>query len=227
MPSSLNKRRNHLLEIGASLLIVALAFVAVRTIWLNEVRRPTPLDAVEIVQYQGQKLSSVNDFVENSIKGPQYVNKESYRLAVVGLRNDTATLTYNEVIEEHPIFQKVVTLHCIEGWNVTILWEGVLVKDLIEHVEADPQARIVKFYASDGYSTSLPLDFLIENDILVAYKMNGVVLPPERGFPFQLVAEQQLGYKWIKWLTRIELSDDVDFKGYWESRGYSNNADLP
>ena len=59
MPSSLNKRRNHLLEIGASLLIVALAFVAVRTIWLNEVRRPTPLDAVEIVQYQGQKLSSV------------------------------------------------------------------------------------------------------------------------------------------------------------------------
>jgi len=62
--------------------------------------------------------------------------------------------------------------------------------------------------------------------ILLAYKMNGVVLPPERGAPFQLVAESKWGYKWIKWTTRIELSDDADYEGYWESRGYSNDADL-
>jgi DMSO/TMAO reductase YedYZ molybdopterin-dependent catalytic subunit len=57
--------------------------------------------------------------------------------------------------------------------------------------------------------------------------MNGLVLPPERGFPFQLVAESKYGYKWIKWITEIELSDNVNYKGFWESKGFSNDAGLP
>jgi DMSO/TMAO reductase YedYZ molybdopterin-dependent catalytic subunit len=85
----------------------------------------------------------------------------------------------------------------------------------------------VIFYAYDGYSTSLPLNYILENDILIAYKMNGLTLPPERGFPFQLVAESKYGYKWIKWITGIELSDNVNYKGFWESRGWPNDADLP
>ena len=56
--------------------------------------------------------------------------------------------------------------------------------------------------------------------------MNNITFPPERGFPFQLVAESKFGYKWIKWITEIELYDDADYRGYWESRGYSNNAEL-
>jgi DMSO/TMAO reductase YedYZ molybdopterin-dependent catalytic subunit len=67
----------------------------------------------------------------------------------------------------------------------------------------------------------------MENDIIMAYKMNGVKLPAERGFPFHLVAESKMGYKWIKWITEIELSDDEDYRGYWESRGFSNDANLP
>jgi DMSO/TMAO reductase YedYZ molybdopterin-dependent catalytic subunit len=66
----------------------------------------------------------------------------------------------------------------------------------------------------------------MDNDILVAYKMNGIDLPPERGYPFQLVAESKWGYKWIKWITDIELSNDEEYEGYWESRGYSNSGDL-
>jgi DMSO/TMAO reductase YedYZ molybdopterin-dependent catalytic subunit len=56
--------------------------------------------------------------------------------------------------------------------------------------------------------------------------MNNITLPAERGFPFQLVAESKWGYKWIKWVTEIELSDNLNYKGYWESRGYSNNGNL-
>ena len=56
--------------------------------------------------------------------------------------------------------------------------------------------------------------------------MNNVTLPPERGFPFQLVAESKWGYKWIKWITEIEFSENEYYKGYWESRGYSNNGNL-
>ena len=114
----------------------------------------------------------------------------------------------------------------MEGWSVTILWEGFLVRDLLVEAEPLEDAEVVIFHAYDGYTTSVPIDYIMDNDILMAYKMNDVVLPPERGFPFQLVAESKWGYKWIKWITEIELSDDVDYEGYWESRGFPNSADL-
>jgi DMSO/TMAO reductase YedYZ molybdopterin-dependent catalytic subunit len=56
--------------------------------------------------------------------------------------------------------------------------------------------------------------------------MNNVTLPPERGFPFQLVSESKWGYKWIKWITELEISDNISYRGFWERRGYSNTADL-
>ena len=93
-----------------------------------------------------------------------------------------------------------------------------MVRDLIQEAGNLSTAKIVIFTASDGYTTSLPLEYFFTNDILLAYKMNGLVIPPERGFPFQLVAESKYGYKWIKWMTKIELSDNINYQGYWESR---------
>jgi len=87
-------------------------------------------------------------------------------------------------------------------------------------------ARSVVFTAVDGYTTSFPLAYFYENDILLAYSMNGVTLPPARGFPFQLVAEDKWGYKWCKWVTSIELVAEEDPGGYWEDRGYANDGDL-
>jgi DMSO/TMAO reductase YedYZ molybdopterin-dependent catalytic subunit len=186
--------------------------------------RPPVLQYAEVREYEGQDLSSINDFRENSIKGPQYIDLESYRLNVTGLVENPLTFTYDEVVNGSQSYQKVVTLYCVEGWDVTLLWEGVLVEDLIEQAQALPEAEVVIFHAYDGYTTSLPLDYIVEQDILMAYRMNEVDLPPERGAPFQLVAESRLGYKWIKWITEIELSDDVEYKGFWERRGYSNDA---
>ena len=183
------------------------------------------IEPVEIKEYAGRPLSSMDDFRENSIKGPQYLTKETYQLFITGLVENTLAYTYDDVIDNYTNHQKVVTLHCVEGWEVTILWEGVLVRELIEEAGIEPAAKTVIFYAYDGYSTSLPLDYIVNHDILMAYKMNGLVLPPERGFPFQLVAESKLGYKWIKWITEIKVSDHVNYRGYWESRGFSNDAD--
>jgi DMSO/TMAO reductase YedYZ molybdopterin-dependent catalytic subunit len=184
------------------------------------------LPSAEIREYEGVNLSSIGDFRENSIKGPQRIDLDSYRLKVTGLVDNPGEYTVDEATAGFQSYRKVVTLHCVEGWSVTILWEGLLVKDLIEHALALPEANTVIFHAYDGYTTSLPLDYIMDQDILMAYKMNDVLLPPQRGAPFQLVAESKLGYKWIKWITEIELSDDAQYKGYWESRGYSNDADL-
>ncbi len=184
------------------------------------------LEPAEIMEYEGEKLSSVDDFRENSIKGPQHIDIESYRLKISGFVENLTNYTYDEVIDGYKHYKKVVTLDCVEGWSVDILWEGMLVRDLITASNPLPNAKMVIFHAYDGYTTSLPLDYILSNDIIMAYRMNEINLPPERGYPFQLVAESKWGYKWIKWITEIELSDDVDYKGYWESRGYSDTGDL-
>ncbi len=184
------------------------------------------LVAAQVTEYQGEKLSSINDFRENSIRGPQYVDIDRYQLEITGLVREPKAYTYDQVIDQNQHYKKVVTLNCVEGWSVTILWEGVLVSDIIEAANPQPEAKVVIFHAYDGYTSSFPLDYLRDSDIIMAYKMNEVTLPPQRGFPFQLVAESKWGYKWIKWITKIELSDDTSYRGYWERRGFSNSGDL-
>ncbi len=187
---------------------------------------PNALPGVEVRAYQGNDLSSMNDFRENSIRGPQYVNTSDYRLTVTGLTNKTDVYTYQDILAKYPHYSKIVTLFCVEGWDATILWEGVLVRDLILDAGIDPRANTVIFTAHDGYTTSFPLEYLMNHDILMAYKMNNVTLPAERGYPFQLVAQDKWGYKWIKWIEKIQLTDDPNYRGYWEQRGYSNTGDL-
>jgi DMSO/TMAO reductase YedYZ molybdopterin-dependent catalytic subunit len=178
----------------------------------------------QVRDYQGKKLDSITDFRENSIKGPQYLDPKTYRLTVDGLVAKPASYTYGQVLGDFKHFTKVVQLDCVEGWSVKILWEGVNVRDVLASAGVEPAARTVILHAHDGYTTSFPVEYLTGNDRLLAYKMNGVTMPPERGFPFQLVAEDKWGYKWIKWIERIELSPRTDYRGYWESRGYSNDG---
>lgn len=123
-------------------------------------------------------------------------------------------------------YSKVVELNCVVGWRATILWEGIKLIELLDKSNVQNEAKKVIFYAQDGYSTSLPLEYIKNKEILLAYKINGVMLPSEKGFPFQLVAENKWGYKWIKWITKIELSDDTEYKGTYESSGYSKDGDL-
>ncbi len=184
------------------------------------------IPGVEVRQYEGQDLSSINDFRENSISGTQHVDIANYNLQVTGLVENSANYTYQEVISDFTNAKKVVRLNCVEGWSVDILWEGVQLKDVLAKAGPLPEAKVVIFHAVDGYTTSFPIEYIFNNNILMAYKMNDVTLPPERGYPFELVAESKWGYKWIKWITEIELSDNINYRGYWEERGYSNNGDL-
>jgi DMSO/TMAO reductase YedYZ molybdopterin-dependent catalytic subunit len=186
---------------------------------------PVELAAAEIREYEGKDLSSINDFRENSIKGPQYISQDDYKLNVVGLVEKPLSLSYDEVLDRDQ-FEKVVTLYCVEGWDATILWEGILIQDLLDEAGVMDEAVVAIFHAEDGYTSSLPLDVIRESDLLMAHKMNGVTLPPERGFPFQVVAESKWGYKWVKWVTTIELSDDSEYRGTWEERGYNNDGDI-
>jgi len=187
---------------------------------------PTNLGYLEIREYKGQDLSSINDFRENSISGPQYVDKKAYKLSIIGLVKNPKDYFYEDIINKFKHYTKVTTLNCVEGWSATVLWEGVRIMDLVNDASPSEDAEIIIFHAEDGYTTGLPVEYIRDNDLILAYKINEVILPEERGFPFQLVAESKWGYKWCRWVNGLEFSDDTDYEGYWERRGYSNTADL-
>jgi DMSO/TMAO reductase YedYZ molybdopterin-dependent catalytic subunit len=185
---------------------------------------PSMSQAREIRGYQGKPLDVFDRNYDNSIKGSQKVNPETYRLTITGLVEFPQSLTYQKVLE-FPSHERVITLHCVEGWKETLLFKGVKLKDLLDRAQVKSGVLTIIFYAADGYSSSLSYKEIERLDLLLASEINGRTLDAKRGFPFQVVAESKLGYKWVKWVTRIELSDKP-YQGFWEKQGYDNQADV-
>ena len=176
---------------------------------------------LEINEYKGIRLDPSVGPRDNSIKGIQKVEITNYVLKVTGLVKNPVSLTYKEVLML-PSYEKLVTLNCVEGWHATILWKGALLSDIIKLAEADTKANTVIFHSIDGYTTSLPLRLILDKNVILAYSSNKITLPPALGYPFIVVAEDKAGYKWARWVTEIELSDNANYKGYWEQRGFPN-----
>ncbi|MBN1188571.1 MAG: molybdopterin-dependent oxidoreductase [Dehalococcoidales bacterium] len=181
---------------------------------------------IEATEYLGQKLTPLDKQRTVALKGMQVIDRDSYRLTVDGLVDRPLSLSYADLLA-YPQASRLNELECVEGWNFIAKWSGPELMSIFDDAGIKPEARIAIFYTSDvpeGYS-SLDLDYIREKNIIIALKINDLTLPSERGFPFQVVAESKYGYKWAKWVVHIELSSNTDFRGYWESAGYSNKAD--
>jgi DMSO/TMAO reductase YedYZ molybdopterin-dependent catalytic subunit len=163
-----------------------------------------PESSVEIREYHGTNLSAVTAVKNNAATVPP-VSLDSYRLRITGLVATPLELTYDQVLAATH-YAKVVTLFCVDGWSATILWEGVRVEDLLAQAGILEGAQSIIFRALDGYASPLSLALIRKDHILLASRMNGLALSPERGFPFQVVAESQWGYHWVKWVNEIEVS---------------------
>jgi DMSO/TMAO reductase YedYZ molybdopterin-dependent catalytic subunit len=185
-----------------------------------------PPGETEATEYLGVKLTPISQQLNNAIKGTQYINKDTYVLTVDGRVNNPLSLTYAD-LQALPQESRLVTLNCVEGWSFTAKWIGPTLASIFELAGVQPDAKTVIFYTADDSAgfTSLDLQYILGNRTIIALKLNDVTLPADRGFPFQVVAEGKFGYKWAKWVQRIELSSE-DFRGYWEERGYNNNADI-
>jgi DMSO/TMAO reductase YedYZ molybdopterin-dependent catalytic subunit len=185
-----------------------------------------PPGETEATEYFGVKLTPISAQRNNALAGTQVINKDTYTLTVDGLVNKTLTLTYGD-LQAYPQVSKLATLPCVEGWSFIAKWTGPALASILDDAGVKPEAKILIFYTADSASgyTSLDLSYIRDKNVIIALRLNDITLPQDRGFPFQVVAEGKLGYKWAKWVTRIEVSDNENFRGYWESRGYSNSAD--
>lgn len=151
------------------------------------------------------------------------IDADDYRLEVTGLVETPLSLSYKE-IKAMPAEERRVELPCVEGWSETGLWKGAGLSDILDKAAVKDNATNVVFSSPGGYTTSLTTTDVKKTDPLLAYKVNGETLPGDLGFPVRLVVPGKLGYKWIKWVDKIEIIEGP-YKGYWEKRGYSNEAD--
>jgi DMSO/TMAO reductase YedYZ molybdopterin-dependent catalytic subunit len=147
----------------------------------------------------------------------------TYRLVVDGLVSRPLAFTYRHLLWL-PSSRQRCNFLCIEGWGVDdVPWEGVKLGTLMRLARPLEEARFVTFHCLGGvYQESLSLEQAELPNALLAYRMYGCPLPPERGSPLRLVFPRMLGYKGAKWVTRVEFRSERDL-GYWERFGANVN----
>jgi len=151
-------------------------------------------------------------------------DREKWDLRIFGLVEDPITMSYDQLLEL-PATRIVADIHCVTGWSkLDTIWEGVLFTDLMKLVEVKPDAMFVMAHCEQGFTTNVPLDVLMDDDVLLAYRYDDLPLPPEHGYPLRLVVPKKYFWKSAKWVRGLEMMAQ-DRLGFWEVRGYHNNAD--
>ncbi len=156
--------------------------------------------------------------------GIPVLSPTTFRLRVAGLVRHPQVFSLSQLGAMTSV-RLVRDYHCVTGWSVSqVAWTGIRLRDLLAMVRPQPMASFVLFHSADGsYTESLSLDQANLPDVLLAYKLNDQPLSPEQGFPLRLVVPEMYGFKNIKWVDRITLSEELVL-GYWEVRGYANDA---
>jgi len=149
----------------------------------------------------------------------------TYDLVVSGSVHCPLNFTYN-ALQKLPMVSEVALMRCVAGWTEVYNWTGIPLFFLLSMTGVKTEATEVVFYASDGFSSSLSIERALHPTTLLALQANGTFLSNLDGYPYRLVVPCKYGYKWVKWITEIEVID-YDYKGYYESLGYSDEADIP
>ncbi|MDX1484252.1 MAG: sulfite oxidase-like oxidoreductase [Alphaproteobacteria bacterium] len=152
------------------------------------------------------------------------IPRDKWRLQIGGLVERPLTLDW-AAFAALPESDIVSDVHCVTSWSVyENRWTGVAAADLLAHVGPKAEARFVLLHGSDGYTTNLPLSRFAAPDSVIAHAWNGAPLAKEHGGPVRAVIPALYFWKSAKWLRRITLVAE-DAPGYWEVRGYHNDAD--
>ncbi|HLJ42954.1 MAG TPA: sulfite oxidase-like oxidoreductase [Candidatus Binataceae bacterium] len=170
----------------------------------------------------GQHL--VEDFPVLSYGPTPRFNPQKWDFRVLGLVEEPLRFSYQE-FRALPLGRQRADFHCVTTWSkLDNLWEGVRVADLMTRVRLKPQARYVVVHCDGDYTTNLPLEEFVGEDVMLAWRHDGRDLESDHGWPLRLVVPKLYGWKSAKWVRAIEFSSE-DRRGFWEVRGYHNHAD--
>lgn len=194
---------------------------------LNEFRKKydrTPADQQDRVppgQYVTEKFPVLH---YGSV--PQYDNLlQTWDLRVWGEIEQPQQFSFT-AFRALPTVMITTDIHCVTRWSkLDTHWEGVRFSEFLKHIpRLKPQARFVVAHCEQGFTANVPLELLLEEDALLAYKYDGAELTPDHGYPLRLLTPKKYFWKSAKWLRGLEFLAE-DRLGFWERYGYNNHAD--
>lgn len=170
----------------------------------------------------GQKLTTGFPVLDLGIQ-PE-ITTEHWTLTLDGLVEETKTLSWQD-FNALPQVEDVSDFHCVTTWSkYDCRWGGVAFTTLYELAKPKPEAKFVYFTSYDGYSTNLPLEKCLDDDVLIATRFEEKPLPREHGGLARVIVPKLYAWKGAKFVKTITFLER-DKLGFWEVRGYSNSAD--
>jgi DMSO/TMAO reductase YedYZ molybdopterin-dependent catalytic subunit len=152
------------------------------------------------------------------------VNLATWRLTLNGLVDEPRSLSFDELLAL-PRRTVRADVHCVTRWSLFDSdWEGAPLTEVARLVRIKPEARFALVHAEQGYTTNLPLDDLLRDDVMFVHRWNGADLTPEHGGPVRLFVPHLYFWKSAKWVNGIEFLAD-DKPGFWEGYGYHMRGD--
>lgn len=189
-----------------------------------------PADAPSTNRYGNEKLPPGQLFTGKfpvMTYGPTpVIEPEHWSLNIRGLVHEELSWTWKEFLEL-PQTTLQADFHCVTHWSrFDDEWTGVLFRDFWERIKevVKPETTHVMQHAYGGYTTNLPLAWMLEEDVILTHTFNGGPLPAEHGGPVRVFTPRRYGWKGAKWIKSLEFMDR-DKPGFWEQNGYSNSAD--
>ena len=169
----------------------------------------------------GQK--QVNNFPILDLGEKPWIGTAEWKLRIFGLVEQETTLDWAQ-FQALPQLDDVSDFHCVTRWSqLDMHWRGVQVRELLMLAKPLENAKFATMHSYDGYTTNLPLEALLDDDVLVAHQWNNDLLARDHGGPARMVVPKRYAWKGAKWLKAIELHEH-DRRGFWEVRGYHNEA---
>jgi DMSO/TMAO reductase YedYZ molybdopterin-dependent catalytic subunit len=187
----------------------------------------------ETLTYAAQRLltrrSLAREFSRSQISNPPFANEiappsdhfkrlqadgfKDWRLSVEGLVAQPASLSLDDV-KRFPVRRQITEIACEEGWSYIAEWAGTPLIDVLRAAGMMPQARYVVYFSIDeAWWESIDMADALHPQTLLAYAMNGGDLPVAFGGPLRLRVPRQLGYKSVKFINRLVVTDSLERLG--------------
>ncbi|MGC8596913.1 MAG: molybdopterin-dependent oxidoreductase [Thermocladium sp.] len=170
-------------------------------------------------------LTPLNQWYVVQIGPTPTIDVSNYRLMIDGLVQNPLALSLSEIMSMAST-SLPDTIQCVSDsffLKANVLWRGVPLRNILEKAKPMSNASKVILFGADGYTSDLPMEKAMEDTTLVVYEADNELLLNQHGYPVRLAVPGWWGYKYVKWLTRISLTDE-NYLGYWESRGYPDVA---
>ncbi len=156
--------------------------------------------------------------------GTPRIDLAQWEFGIVGLVEEEVTLSWDQFMAL-PQVRLRTDIHCVTAWSrFDNDWEGVRFRDVMALANVSPEAKHVMFHSYGGYTTNVPLEELLGDDVLLAHSHGGEPLLPEHGWPLRAMIPHLYFWKSAKWVRGIEFMSE-DRPGFWEMYGYHMHGD--